>query len=82
MNPFRLLTIYRRANRVADLLQEASVSKSLFTSKLFWFNLLTGAAALVNVIPLPPEYTAVAVAIVNIGLRLVTTTPVHVVNQN
>ena len=81
MNPFRVFTIYKRAHRVAALLEEASMSKSLFTSKLFWFNLLTGAAALVDVIPLPPEYTALAVALVNIGLRVVTKTPVHVVPQ-
>ncbi len=78
MNPLRLMTIYRRANRVADLFQEASVSKSLFTSKLFWFNVLTAVAQLADVIPMPPEYTALTMAVVNVGLRLVTTTPVHV----
>ena len=79
MNPLRLLTIYRKANRLASLLEEAQVSKSLFTSKLFWFNVLSSTAALLGVIPLPPEYVAVGTGVINIALRFVTTTPVHVV---
>ena len=65
--------------KLAGLLEEAQVSKSLFTSKLFWFNVLSSAAALLGVIPLPPEYVAVGTGVINIALRFVTTTPVHVV---
>ena len=79
MNPIRLLKLYARANRLVGLLEEARMSKSLFTSKLFWFNVLTASASLLDVIPLPPEYMAVAVSVINIGLRLVTNKPVHVV---
>lgn len=82
MNPLRLLTIYRRAQTLAGYVEEASVSKSLFRSKIFWFNVLTATAGLLQVIPLPPEYTAVGVGVVNVILRLVTDTPVHVVNPN
>lgn len=79
MNPLRLLNIYRAARRLSGLFEEAAVSKSLFQSKVFWFNVLTASAALLQVIPLPPEYTAVIVAVINVGLRLVTDTATHVV---
>ena len=78
MNVMQLWRIYRRAQELAGFLEEAQVSKSLFTSKLFWFNVLTAAAALLDVIPLPPEYTAVAVGVINVALRVVTDQPVHV----
>ena len=80
MNPIQFLRIYRKAMKLTGLLQEASVSKSLFTSKIFWFNILTATAGLLQVIPLPPEYTTVGVGVVNVILRLVTDKPVHVVS--
>jgi hypothetical protein len=55
------------------------MSKSLFTSKLFWFNVFTGAAGVLGVIPLPPEYVALGTAIINVALRFVTSAPVHLV---
>ena len=58
------------------------MSKSILSSKLFWFNVLTAGAALLDVIPLPPEYTAVAVGVINIALRFVTDKPVHLVTPN
>mgnify|MGYP001582446516 CR=1 FL=1 len=79
MNPRRLFTLYRRAQQRAGYFEEASVSKSLFLSKIFWFNVLTATAGVFQVIPLPPEYTAVAIGLINIGLRFVTATPVHIV---
>lgn len=82
MNVVRLWKIYRSSQRIATMFEEASMSKSLFRSKTFWFNVLTAGAALLDVIPLPPEYTAVAVGVINIALRFVTTQPVHVVTQN
>jgi len=79
MNPIRMLKIYRRASKLGDLFEEAAVSKSLFTSKLFWVNAITGAVSLLEVVPLPQEYVVPSLAIANVILRLMTNTPVHVV---
>ena len=50
--------------------------KGLLKSKVFWFNSLTlvveGAGLLVGIVP--PGTVATAVALANIGLRLLTTT--------
>lgn len=78
MNPFKLLTVYRKANAVLSLLEQTKMNKSLFKSKTFWFNLLTGLAQFAQVIPLSPEWTVLIVAGINVGLRLVTDTPVVV----
>jgi hypothetical protein len=54
-------------------------SKSLFTSRVFWFNVLTAAAevsgALTGVVS--PGTLTLIVNGINIGLRLITTRPVH-----
>lgn len=78
MNPLQLWRIYRKANRVATLFQEAAVSKSLFTSKMFWVNTLTASADLLGILPLPPGYSTVALGVINVVLRTLTTQPVHV----
>lgn len=52
------------------------MSKSIFASKTFWVNLLTGVATVAEV--LPPHYAALALAIANIGLRYVTSEAVHI----
>ena len=54
------------------------MSKSILKSKTLLFQILSVAAAVSNVIPVSAEATAVIVAIINIGLRLVTTQPVTV----
>ena len=82
MNFIRTVKLLRRAQRLFGLFEEASVSKSLFASKLFWFNVLTAGAGLLEVVPLPPKYTALGIGIVNVLLRLVTDKPVHVVSPN
>lgn len=91
MNPVKLIRIYTRANRLLDLFTRASrdwdarkaqgadMSKSLFASKLFWFNVLSAAAELTQILPLPVGTVAVASNLINIGLRFVTTQPVHVI---
>ena len=56
-------------------------TKAFWLSKTLWFNLLTGAAALAGVIPLEPQTAAVVVAVINIGLRLITVGPVTVVKD-
>ena len=81
MNVIQFWKIYRRAQKLAGFLEEAQMSKSLFTSKLFWFNVLTAAAELSQVLPLPAGYLTIASAIINIGLRIVTDKPVHVLPQ-
>jgi len=87
MNPIRLLRIYVKANRLLSLFQSAtdsyerthSMSKSIWVSKMFWFNLLTAAAELTQVLPLPAGTLAIATSLINIGLRIVTDQPVHLV---
>ncbi len=83
MGPIQMLQIYRRANKVAGYFQEAAVSKSLFTSKIFWLNVLSAAAELTGVLNgvLPAHALGIATTIINIGLRLVTDQPVHVLPQ-
>ena len=82
MNPLRLLRIYRRAQTLAGLLEEAQMSKSLFRSRTFWFNVLTAAAELTQVLPLPSGTLVLDASVINIALRFVTEKPVHVVSPN
>ena len=87
MSPLRLLKIYKKANRLMTLFQQASasyertndMSKSLFTSKVFWFNVLTAAAELTGVLPLPAGTVVIATTVINVALRFVTNKPVHVI---
>ena len=51
--------------------------KSIFASKTFWLNLLSGIAVVSGLIPANP-YTIVAGAVANIILRTVTNQPVSV----
>lgn len=72
MNVFKLWAIYRRASTVVDLLNEGKMRKKLWFSRTFWFQLLSAAAALSGVVPIPLEYLAVVTGIINVGLRYVT----------
>lgn len=61
----------------------AVASKSIFTSKTFWFNALTGVADAIGqfsgLIPVQYQpFIALASAIINVGLRYVSSQPVHV----
>ena len=53
--------------------------KPLWQSRTFWLNLLAGVAAIANGQPanavVPPDLLAMVVASLNIGLRLLTSTP-------
>lgn len=56
-------------------------TKSLFASKTFWFNVLSGAAQVLGYADglIPPQYApfvALGHAVLNIALRAVTSTPV------
>jgi len=52
--------------------------KSIWKSKTFWVQVLSIAAAVSGVVPLGAETTAIVVGLINIALRAVTKTPVHV----
>ena len=79
MNLIRTIKILRRAQRLFGLFEEASVSKSLFKSRIFWANVISAGLELTQVLPIPPGYVALATNLFTIALRLVTTGPVHVV---
>ena len=49
--------------------------KFILKSKTFWFNLLMGAGAAINVLPIN-KYTVIAGALINIVLRTITNTGV------
>jgi hypothetical protein len=55
-------------------------SKSIFTSKTFWGNILMGVLAVAEV--LPPEWAAVLIPLANLGLRYFTVEPVHVIPKS
>lgn len=86
MNPIRALRILTRAKRLFDLIEratasytrEGTMSKSLFASKLFWVNVLTAAADLAGVLPIPPGVITPTLAVINVVLRIITTQPVHI----
>lgn len=86
MNPIRVIKILGKANRLFSLLQQGTasyershrVSKSLFASKTFWFNIVTAAVELSGVLPIPPGVAAAVVGIGNVVIRLLTDQPVHV----
>lgn len=81
MNPLRMFRIYRAANKLAGLFEEAHVSKSLFKSKIFWTQVLTAAAELSGVLPLPVGTATAIGAIATTLLRLLgTSQPTHLVS--
>ncbi len=57
MNPLKMLAIYRKTSTMIKLLEDARMNKKLWKSKTFWFQILSGAAALSGVIPLATEAT-------------------------
>ena len=79
MKPWHWITLYRRVDAVGDLMQEATV-KSLWRSKTFYFNLLTALAEVFQFVTqyqlLPPGVTVILINLINIGLRMTTTTAV------
>lgn len=91
MNPLSMLKLYRKVNTVVSLCQHATasyerthdVSKSLFASKVFWFNALSATAEVIQLVSktqvVPPGTIAIVSGFVNIGLRLLTDQPVHLV---
>lgn len=80
MTPWQLWKLYRKVNKVAEQMQAANETKTLWKSRTFWFNILTGAAEVaqyaggLNLVP--PGVLGIAGAVINIGLRLVTDKPI------
>ena len=91
MNPFTLLRLYGRVSRVLTLFQSASVSyneggsmsRSLFTSKTFWLNVLTASVEVTGALSgvIPPGALTLVLAGLNVGIRLITKGPVHLLTQ-
>ena len=52
------------------------MSKSIFKSKVFWFNVLSGAGTYLGY--LPKDVAVIAVPVINLFLRYLTTVPVSV----
>lgn len=87
MNPLKLFRIYQKADKVVSLIEEGtksyertqSMSKSLFVSKTFWFNILTAVVDLTGVLPLPQGVATTIASVGNIAIRTITSDPVHIV---
>jgi hypothetical protein len=52
------------------------MTKPIYKSKTFWVNLLTAAAEVTEVLPIPSGTALIASNVVNIALRWVTSQPV------
>ena len=80
MNIFKAWKVWRKAAPLLKLVKEASVSKNLLRSRIFWCNVLTAAVELsgaqTGLVPLGP--LQLVTNVLNIALRLVTSQPVTV----
>ena len=80
MNIFKAWKVWRKTAPLLKLVKEASVSKNLIRSKIFWVNVLTAAVelsgALTGLVPLGT--LQLVTNVLNIALRLVTSQPVTV----
>ena len=81
MTPWRAWKLYRSMRRLLGIIKEASVSKSILKSKVFWVNVLSAAAELAGIIPLPGGTALIVANILNIALRFVTTGPTHLIHS-
>ena len=57
------------------------MSKSIFKSRTFWLNTLTMVANFGGMIPVSPEVALYLVNGANIGLRILTKGPAHVISD-
>jgi hypothetical protein len=80
MNIFKAWKLYRKARPLIKLIKEATMSKSLFKSKIFWANILTAAVELSGALTgiIPPGALQITTNILNIALRLITNQAVTV----
>jgi hypothetical protein len=73
-----LLTVMKALKRwgqIRDEVNEMGTGKSIFISKTFWFNLLSIVVTIGGV--LPDRWAVPAVAVANIGLRIISGEPVR-----
>lgn len=80
MNFIRTIKIIKRFQKLFTIIEEGQkkMGKNIIKSKVFWFNILTAAAELMQVIPLPAGTAILIVNGINIALRLITKEPVTV----
>jgi hypothetical protein len=81
ITPWRAWKLYRATRHLFGIMEEASVSKSILKSKVFWINVLSAAAELAGIIPLPGGTALIIANILNIALRFVTTGPTHLIHS-
>lgn len=91
MNPITAWKLYRKVNQLAGQFQAATasyertkdVSKSLFLSKTFWVNVFSTTLELAQMVSgihvVPPGVISGIVNVANIGLRIATDQPVHII---
>ena len=80
MNLFKAWKLWRKVGPLIKLLKEASVSKNILKSKIFWVNVLTAAVELSGALGglVPPGALQLTTNVLNILLRLITKQPVTV----
>ena len=80
MNIFRVWKLWRKVGPLIKLVKEASVSKNILKSKIFWVNVLTAAVELSGALGgmVPPGALQLTTNVLNILLRLITNQPVTV----
>jgi hypothetical protein len=81
MTPWRAWKLYRATRHMLGIIDEAKMSKSILKSKVFWVNVLSAAAELAGIIPLPGGTALIVANILNIALRFVTTGPTHLIHS-
>ena len=82
MTPWRAWKIYRASKRLLGVFEEGSnMSKAWWKSKTIWVNVLSAAAELAGIIPLPGGTALIVANILNIALRFVTTGPTHLIHS-
>ena len=80
MNLFKAWKLWRKVGPLIKLVKEASVSKNIIKSKIFWVNVLTAAVELSGALGglVPPGALQLTTNVLNIVLRLITNQAVTV----
>lgn len=83
MTPWRAWTLYRATKGLLGIFEEGShMSKPWWKSKTILINLLSAAAELAGIIPLPGGTALIVANVLNIALRFVTSQPTHLVHAD